>query len=140
LPDLAASATLDVMRSRVLAVALVCALAAGLAATPRTAYALDPVVKKGTCDLSGVWRLAVEQYDADHLRVRFVVRNVAAASEWQFFGTDDGLRIFALKKIANDAGVARVIRIVTDQAGADVIQASAINYATGNQCGGGLSF
>jgi hypothetical protein len=128
------------MRSRVLASALVCVLAAGMAAMPRPAFALDPVVKKGRCDLSGIWRLRAEQFDADHIRVRFVVRNVAPASEWQFFGTDNGLRIFALKKTANDAGAARVIRIVGDQAGTDAIQASAINYASGNQCGGSLSF
>jgi hypothetical protein len=133
------------MRSRVLAVVLACALAAGIVVAPGTALAADPQVKSGRCSLNGSWRLAVEQYDPGHLRVRFVVRNVAPGSEWQFLGTDSfgldsSVWIFKLKKIANESGVARVIRIVVDQTGTDTIKAQAINYESGNTCGGGLSF
>jgi hypothetical protein len=124
------------MTRRFGAVAITAALLVTLGA-PRA----GAVKRTGSCSLGETnYTLTVVRYDATRLRVRFVVSNSAVGQSWQLFGSDDGLRIFAVARVASWTGVAKVTKLIPDRAGTDTVKATANNILTGEICQGSVSF
>ena len=54
------------------------------------------------------WRLRVAAEDADTLRVRFRIEDVAPGQSWQLFLSDNGTRIFSATRSSGSQGEIRV--------------------------------
>jgi hypothetical protein len=124
----------SIMRRRVSAVALMCALITVLSSQPASAA----VGTAGSCQFGGKWKLTVDQFDATHLRVIFVIRSGAPGSAWQLFGSDNGNPFITRYKTADQYGVVRARWRPIDRAGQDAIEAS--GSGDGNTCFGSVSF
>jgi hypothetical protein len=99
------------------------------------------VKRTGSCSLGEAsYTLNVVRYDANTLRVRFVVSNSTLGQTWQLFGSDDGSRIFAVARLVGLAGTAKVTKLIPDRAGTDAVKATASNVLTGETCQGSVSF
>jgi hypothetical protein len=119
------------MRIRVPAIALLCALFLLLSSSPASA---TPLSKAGPCAYLGTrWKLVVGQYDANHLRVVFVVRSGDPGSVWQLFGSDNGHPFITKTKTADLNGVVRARWRPSDRAGSDQIKAAG-SGSNGNIC------
>jgi hypothetical protein len=94
----------------------------------------------GSCSGPGHWRLDVARETATSLRVRFRVRDVEPGETWQLFLSDNGVRIYAGTRIANDEGRFRVRTITRDRGGSDRIRANAVNVDTGASCAGSIRY
>jgi hypothetical protein len=122
------------MHRRVVAAVVVCAAIAVLA--PQPAYAA--VASSGPCQYAGKWRLSVEQYDATHLAVLFVIRGQDPGSAWQLFGADNGHAFTTKFRVADPLGIVRVRWRPIDRAGSDLIEAA--GSGGGNTCNGQVTF
>jgi hypothetical protein len=99
------------------------------------------VKRSGSCSLGEAsYTLSVVRYDATRLRVRFAVLNSLVGQTWQLFGSDDGVRIFAVERVASLDGVAKISKLIPDRAGTDAVKATASNILTGEICQGSVSF
>jgi hypothetical protein len=123
------------MRRRVPAVAILCALVILLSSQPASAA----IASRGGCLYGGRWRLTVDQYDATHLRVVFVIRSGAPGSIWQLFGSDNDHPFVTKTKTADLSGIVRVRWRPLDRIGLDVIEAAGSGPG-GNLCNGQVSF
>ena len=118
-----------------LAIALVLAV---LVATPAVAGGGSD--RRGSCSGGpGHWRLRVQREDADTLRVRFRIEDVAPGQSWQLFISDNGTRIYSATRTSTSDGEIRVRKHTRDRAGRDHIAANAVNSATGTTCEGSVS-
>ena len=106
-----------------------------------TASAATPNVRKaGVCDGSSRSAVVVTQYNATTLKVRFVISRSTPGQTWQLFGSDNGLRIFAINRVVNAAGTAAVSRLVKDRPGTDTIKATGLNLTTGETCSVSMAY
>jgi hypothetical protein len=120
---------------RALALALVLAV---LFAAP--AHAGSASDRHGACDGGpGRWRLRVQREDADTLRIRFRIEDVAPGQSWQLFISDNGTRIYSATRSSGSQGEIRVNKQTRDRNGRDHIAANAVNSATGSTCEGSVS-
>ena len=118
-----------------MAIALVLAV---LVATPAVAGGGSD--RRGSCSGGpGHWRLRVQREDADTLRVRFRIEDVASGQSWQLFISDNGTRIYSATRTSTSQGEIRVDKNTRDRAGRDHIAANAVNSATGTTCEGSVS-
>jgi hypothetical protein len=118
------------------AVAALCALALVFGAAPASA---TPISKSGRCAIGGRWKLVVDQYDATHLRVVFVIRSGDPGSVWQLFGSDNDHPFITRTKTADLNGVVRARWRPIDRGGSDVIRAAG-SGSDGNTCSGSITF
>ncbi len=96
--------------------------------------------RHGACDGGpGRWRLRVQREDADTLRIRFRIEDVAPGQSWQLFISDNGTRIYSATRTSTSQGEIRVDKNTRDRAGRDHIAANAVNSATGTTCEGSVS-
>src|SRR5712691_11588088 len=124
------------MLRRVPAVVVLCALITLLSSQPASAA----VTVSGSCAYVGTtWKLTVDQYDATHLRVSFVIKSGDPGSVWQLFGSDDGHPFATKTKTANLNGVVRVSWRPLDRGGSDAIDVSGSGN-DGNICSGSVMF
>jgi hypothetical protein len=123
-----------VMRRRVFAAVVLCAVITVLAPSPASAA----VAATGTCQYGGKWRLTVEQYDATHLAVLFVIRGQDPGSAWQLFGSDNGHAFTTKFRVADPLGIVRVRWRPIDRTGPDMIDAA--GSGSGNSCIGQVTF
>jgi hypothetical protein len=115
------------------------ALAATLAAPARASD--DRVRRRGECTGGpSEWELIVRRESASKLRVRWEIDGGAAGQTWQLFISDNGYHVFAGSKTSKDGGEVRVRREIDDRAGDDLIKATGVNLATGESCGGSLTY
>jgi hypothetical protein len=115
------------------------ALAATLAAPARASD--DRVRRRGECTGGpSEWELIVRRESVSKLRVRWEIDGGAAGQTWQLFISDNGNHVFAGSKTSKDGGEVRVRREIDDRAGDDLIKATGVNLATGESCGGSLTY
>jgi hypothetical protein len=127
------------MGRRVIVGALAICLAAALAAPAGASD--DRVRRRGECTGGpSEWKLIVRQETASTLRVKWEIEGGARGQTWQLFISDNGDRIYAGSKTSRDGGEVRVVREIADRAGGDLIKATGVNLATGESCGGSLTF
>ena len=88
----------------------------------------------GKCSGSSTYLLTVSRGSAKTLEVKFKVSRATPGESWQLFGSDNGIRIFALSKDASPRGVVAVATNITDQPGADTIKASSYDATSGETC------
>jgi hypothetical protein len=101
----------------------------------------DSIRRRGECAGGpSDWKLVVRQETASTLRVKFEIEGGAEGQTWQLFISDDGDRIFAGNRTSQQDGYVRVVREPTDRAGSDRIEAMGVNLATGESCGGSLTY
>lgn len=117
-------------------------LAAALVASVPPADASDDRVRRrGECAGGpSEWTLIVRQESASTLHVRWKIEGGAQGQTWQLFISDNGERLYAGNKVSKDGGEVRVRRETADRPGADLVKASGVNLATGESCGGSVSF
>jgi hypothetical protein len=115
-------------------------LLVGVVLTADPVSAEDGARREGSCSGSGHWALRVDRESASRLRVRFAVRDVDEDETWQVFLSDDGDRIFAGTRVANDDGGFRVRTATRDRARHDRIEASAVNAETGDSCAASVRY
>ncbi|MDP9302373.1 MAG: hypothetical protein M3P43_16010 [Actinomycetota bacterium] len=80
------------------------------------------------------YSLAVSRYDRNRLRVRFRIAHSTPGQTWQIFGSDDGERIFAVKRDVSSDGTASVRRRIPDRHGKDKVKVAASNSTSGEAC------
>jgi hypothetical protein len=126
-----------VMRIRVPAVAFACAVFIALSSTPASAA----VKSAGPCHYGGKWILTVDQYDATHLRVTFVIRSGDPGSVWQLFGSDNDHPLATKTHTADQYGVVRVRWRPLDRAGSDsIVTTGTATTGNVNSCAGSVTF
>ena len=81
----------------------------------------------------------MQREDADTLRVRFRIEDVAPGQSWQLFISDNGTRIYSATRTSNSEGEIRVRKNTRDRAGRDHIAANAVNSSSGTTCEGSVS-
>jgi hypothetical protein len=95
---------------------------------------------RGSCSGGrGEWRLRVQREDADTLRIRFRIEDVAPGQSWQLFISDNGTRVYSATSTSTSQGEIRVNKLTRDRAGRDRIAASGVNSAAGTTCEGSVS-
>jgi hypothetical protein len=125
-------------RTRTLTLPLVAVLALALLAVPARAGE-DEV--RGTCSGGpGEWRLKVSRESSSRLRVRFEIDHAEPSETWQLFVSDNGVRVFAGSKVADDGGSVRVRTTTADRSGRDRVKATAVNVDSGATCSGSLRY
>jgi len=103
--------------------------------------ATSPTARRsGHCDGLSTYTLVVTQHDAATLQVRFVIAHSTPGQTWQLFGSDNGVRIFAVNRVVSSLGKAAVVRYPRDLAGTDSIKATGFNPTTGEVCSASLGF
>jgi hypothetical protein len=94
----------------------------------------------GNCSGSSKYLLTVSRGKATTLKVNFKVSRAAPGGSWQLFGSDNGVRIFALSKVASRRGLVVVATTITNQPGADTIKASSYDATSGETCNATVVF
>jgi hypothetical protein len=126
------------MRRAVVAAALISLLALGLGSAAAGAWAGVPMrdVRSGGRCTGGdsTYSLALSRYDRNTLRVRFRIANSTPGQTWQIFGSDNGARIFAVKRIVPSDGTVSVRKRTHDRRGRDRVKVAATNSASGEAC------
>jgi len=114
-------------------------LAVGLLTMAPAAFAKGGGVKaSGKCSASGVWKLKASTEDRGRLEVEFQVDNIKPGQTWDVMLSDNGTAFFSgTKTPARDAF--HVKKRPANQAGTDMINASATNQVTGETCMGSVS-
>jgi hypothetical protein len=124
------------MRARRL-VPFVLALVLMTVASPASA----DVDARGGCDGGpATWRLDAQREDARHLRVRYEVRSSDDGDRWHVFVSDDGVRVLAQTRTANDSGKVSLRIVIPDRPRRDRIAASAVDLDHGQTCSGSVRF
>ena len=125
--------------NRIVTTLLAVSLAASLASPAGASD--DRVRRRGECAGGpGRWELIVRHEDDSSLRVRWEIDSGAEGQTWQLFISDNGRRVYAGSKVSRDDGEVRVRRETADRSGTDIVKASGVNLATGESCGGSVSF
>ncbi len=125
------------MRSTIHAALAGVALALTLNVVP--ALASDGEVRSSCSGGPSELRLRVRPGDEGRLRVRFEIDGGAPGDRWQLFLSNDGVRVLARTKVADDGGRVRVRRGTEDGPGRDRISASGVNLDTGESCGASIT-
>src|SRR4249919_1629590 len=74
--------------------------------------------RHGSCDGGpGHWRLRVQREDADTLRIRYRIEDVAPGQSWQLFISDNGTRIYSATRSSGSQGEIRVNKTTRDRSG-----------------------
>lgn len=119
---------------------VVVALLSVLLIVPAAHARTDEVRREGSCDLGSSWRLIARRESPSTLRVRYVLDTGRAGQTWSVFLSMNGDRLAFEKRITSSDGYIRVTRFPKDRAGDDLIKGSANNLATGESCGGSLTY
>lgn len=124
------------MSVRTLTVALVAVLLSSSIAG--LARADDDEVRGACSGGASEFRLRVRPDDG-RLRVRFEIDGSASGDRWQLFLSNDGVRIVARTKVADEGGRVRVRRGTEDGAGRDRISAFGVNLDSGESCSASIA-
>src|SRR5205085_4184935 len=82
--------------------------------------------------------LSLSRYDRNTLRVRFAIAHSTPGHSWQIFGSDDRIRIFAVKRTVGAGGTLSVRRRIKDRRGPDHVKVAASDAASGEACSAGV--
>ena len=82
------------------------------------------------------YSLALSRYDRNTLRVRVRIANSTPGQTWQIFGSDNGSRIFAVKRVVPSDGSVSVRKRAADLRGRDRVKVAAGNSDSGEACTG----
>lgn len=122
--------------TRLVALTVAVAVALALVATPARATR----EARGSCSGGpSEWRLRVAHETARTLRIRFQIEEGDPGRAWQLFVSDNGVRVYAGTKVADEEGRIRIQRWTRDRAGRDRIRATGVNLDTGETCSGSVS-
>jgi hypothetical protein len=101
----------------------------------------DEIRRHGSCEGGpGEWTLRVRRESRTTLRVRFRIEDAVPGHTWQLFLSDNGVRVFARSKVADEDGGVRVRTLIRNRAGVDRIKASGVDLVNGETCTGGLRY
>jgi hypothetical protein len=125
------------MRRGMVAAALVLLLALGIgsAAAGSPAGPTRSVRNAGACTGGpSTYSLALSRYDRNTLRVRFRIANSTPGQTWQIFGSDNGVRIFAVKRVVSSHRTVSVRKRIADRHRRDRVKVAASNTDSGEAC------
>jgi hypothetical protein len=80
------------------------------------------------------YSLVLSRYDRNTLRVRFRITNSRRGHTWQIFGSDNGMRIFAVKRVVPSDGSVSVKRRIADRHRVDRVKVASSNSNSGEAC------
>jgi hypothetical protein len=129
--------TVTVMRARRLVPFV---LGVVLAVAPAASAFADADARGGCDGGPATWRLRVQREDARHLRVRYEVRSGDDGDRWHVFVSDNGVRVFAQTRTADDSGTVSLRIVIADRPRRDRIAASAVDLDHGQTCSGSVRF
>jgi hypothetical protein len=111
-------------------------LEVGSAGAVASAMAVTPVVRStGRCTGGdSTYSLVLSRYDRNTLRVRFRIAHSRRGHTWQIFGSDNGKRIFAVKRVVPSDGSVSVRRRIADRHRVDKVKVASSNSDTGEAC------
>jgi hypothetical protein len=99
------------------------------------------VQNQGSCSGTSTWKLKASAEDGGRLEVEFEVDSNVVGQTWVWQLKDNGARVAAgQNKTVAPSGSFDVRRFINNQAGADKINAAALNRATNEVCAGSVTF
>lgn len=128
-------------RTSLAAAAAVLAVAGlGISTSAAEAKAGD-VVKTGVCSKGSAWKLKAKPENGGTIGVEFEVDSNKVGQVWSVKVKDNALVIFSgSKTTVAPSGSFTVSKITKNQAGADVVTATASTVSTGETCSAKLTF
>ncbi len=126
------------MRRGMVAAALISLLALGIGSAAAGAPEGPPmrgVRNAGQCTGGdSTYSLAVSRYDGNTLRVHLRIANSTPGQTWQIFGSDNGVRIFAVKRVVPSDRTVSVRKRTADRHGRDRVKVAATDTDSGEAC------